>query len=98
MVGSEQKAAEDTAADHPAKLEDRADEQRRRKADDDDPRQLIGEPTLRHRKGVQHELEPDGDDRQAAVIVSALIMNSALSGNRRNTPPSRDRGTAVKVR
>ena len=35
---------------------------------------------------------------KAAVIVSALIANSALSGKRRNTPPSRDRGTAAKVR
>ena len=64
MVGSEQKAAEDTAAYHPAELEDRANKQRRGKADDDDPRQLIGEPALRQRKGVQHELEPDGDGRQ----------------------------------
>src|SRR5260370_30204289 len=35
---------------------------------------------------------------RAAVIVSALITNSALSANRRKTPPSRDRGTAAKVR
>ncbi len=64
MVGPEQKTAEDTAAYHPAELEDRADKQRRGKADADDPRQLIGEPASRQRKRVQHELEPDGDDRQ----------------------------------
>ena len=63
-VGSEQKAAEDTAAYHPAELEDRANNQRRGKSDADDPRQLIGEPLLRQRKGVEHELEPDGDGRQ----------------------------------
>lgn len=64
MVGSEQKATEHAAADHPAELEDRANKQRDGKGNTDDERQLIGKPGSRQRKGIQHELETDGDGRQ----------------------------------
>ena len=64
MIGSEQKAAEHSPADHSAELEDRADDQRRGKTDDDDPRQFVVKPAPRQRKGVEHELKANGDGRQ----------------------------------
>ncbi len=49
-------------------------------------------------KGYSTNWSPTATVVKAAVIVSALITNSTLSGNRRNTLPSRDRGAAAKVR
>jgi hypothetical protein len=49
-------------------------------------------------KGYSTNWSPTAAVVKAAVIASALITNSALSGNRRNTPPSRDRGAAAKVK